>query len=141
MWLGLVYQMRFGNLAHSVIGAMFGYLSLWSIYHLFKLITGKEAMGYGDFKLSGALGSWLDYQAVPLLLFIASISSVLLVRLFVLLTVKHKWQQVLSALATGVKLEQRFKWGKKFAFGPFLIVGFLLTALYYYLSLYIWLDV
>ncbi|MBV8495347.1 MAG: prepilin peptidase [Gammaproteobacteria bacterium] len=48
----------------SVIGALAGYLSLWSVYHLFRLITGKEGMGYGDFKLSAALGAWLGWQAL-----------------------------------------------------------------------------
>ena len=46
----------------SIIGAIAGYLSLWSVYHLFRLLTGKEGMGYGDFKLFAALGAWLGWK-------------------------------------------------------------------------------
>jgi len=68
----------------SVIGAVAGYLSLWSVYHLFKLVTGKEGMGYGDFKLLAALGAWLGWQQLPLVILLsaavgAAVGSVLLV--------------------------------------------------------------
>ena len=57
----------------SVIGAMAGYLILWSIYWAFKLLTGKEGMGYGDFKLLAALGAWLGWQQLPLIVLLSSI--------------------------------------------------------------------
>ena len=52
---------------------MAGYLSLWSVYWLFKLLTGKEGMGYGDFKLLGALGAWLGWQSLPLIILLSSL--------------------------------------------------------------------
>lgn len=72
LWLGLLASLLNGGLFVSpekaIVGAMIGYLSLWSVYWLFKLVTGKEGMGYGDFKLLGALGAWLGAQ--PLLVVI-----------------------------------------------------------------------
>lgn len=76
LWGGLVCAF-FGwfavSLESAVIGAMLGYLSLWSIYWIFKLITGKEGMGYGDFKLLAALGAWLGWQALPGLILTSSL--------------------------------------------------------------------
>ena len=61
----------------SVIGAIAGYLSLWSVYHLFRLLTGKEGMGYGDFKLLAALGAWLGWQMLlPIVLIAAAVGAV-----------------------------------------------------------------
>ncbi|MGI9271718.1 MAG: prepilin peptidase [Woeseiaceae bacterium] len=57
----------------SIVGAMVGYLSLWSVYQVFKLVTGKEGMGYGDFKLLAALGAWLGLQAVPIIILMSAI--------------------------------------------------------------------
>ena len=65
--IGLPVDMR-----SSIIGAVAGYLSLWSVYHLFKLLTGKEGMGYGDFKLLGALGAWLGWQSLPLIILLSA---------------------------------------------------------------------
>jgi leader peptidase (prepilin peptidase) / N-methyltransferase len=65
------------DLRSSVIGAAAGYLSLWSVYQLFKLVTGKEGMGYGDFKLLAALGAWLGWQLLPLVIVLsAAVGSV-----------------------------------------------------------------
>ncbi len=74
LWVGLLLNMNgwFVPLADSVLGAVFGYLSLWSIYHLFKLLTGKEGMGYGDFKLLAALGAWGGWQILPFVIFASS---------------------------------------------------------------------
>jgi len=74
LWAGLAYQLLFQPLMlpSAVIGAMAGYLVLWSFYWLFKLITGKEGMGYGDFKLLAALGAWLGWQWLPLLLILSA---------------------------------------------------------------------
>ena len=60
-------------LPDAVIGAMTGYLSLWSVYWLFKLLTGKEGMGYGDFKLLAALGAWFGWQALPAIILMSSV--------------------------------------------------------------------
>ena len=61
------------SLPDAVIGAMAGYLSLWSVYWLFKLLTGKEGMGYGDFKLLAALGAWVGWQYLPLIILLSSV--------------------------------------------------------------------
>lgn len=67
VWLGLLINCFsvFTSLQNAVIGAMAGYLSLWLIFQAFKLLTGKEGMGYGDFKLLALLGAWLGWQALP----------------------------------------------------------------------------
>ncbi len=74
LWLGLLVNMQatFVPLHTAVIGAMAGYLSLWSIYWLFKLITGKEGMGYGDFKLLAAIGAWLGWSMLPVVILLSS---------------------------------------------------------------------
>jgi leader peptidase (prepilin peptidase)/N-methyltransferase len=75
LWLGLVanYFGLFTDLESAVLGAIGGYLSLWLVYHAFRLATGKEGMGYGDFKLLAALGAWLGWQALPMILLLASL--------------------------------------------------------------------
>ena len=75
LWLGLLFNLSgtFTDLHSAVIGAMAGYLSLWSVYWLFKLVTGKEGMGYGDFKLLGAIGAWLGWQLLPLTILLSSL--------------------------------------------------------------------
>lgn len=75
VWLGLLFNLfgQFSDLTSSVIGAMAGYLVLWSIYHLFRLITGKEGMGYGDFKLLAALGAWMGWQYLPMIVLLSSL--------------------------------------------------------------------
>jgi leader peptidase (prepilin peptidase)/N-methyltransferase len=75
LWLGLLFNLFgvFTDLASAVIGAMAGYLSLWSVYWLFKLIRGKEGMGYGDFKLLGAIGAWLGWQILPIVILFSSL--------------------------------------------------------------------
>nr|WP_206022141.1 A24 family peptidase [Halomonas bachuensis] len=74
LWAGLLYQLLFHPLmlSSAVIGAMAGYLALWSVYWLFKLVTGKEGMGYGDFKLLAALGAWLGWQYLPMVLILSA---------------------------------------------------------------------
>ncbi|CAJ1889564.1 prepilin peptidase [Aeromonas jandaei] len=75
LWGGLLFNLSggFAPLADAVIGAMAGYLVLWSLYWAFKLLTGKEGMGYGDFKLLAALGAWLGWQALPIILLLSSL--------------------------------------------------------------------
>ncbi|CAE6913371.1 Cleaves type-4 fimbrial leader sequence and methylates the N-terminal (generally Phe) residue [Vibrio sp. B1FLJ16] len=65
------------TLQDSVIGAIAGYLCLWSVYWGFKLITGKEGMGYGDFKLLAALGAWLGWQSLPMIILLSSVVGVI----------------------------------------------------------------
>lgn len=74
LWTGIVFNLygAFTTLSGAVLGAIFGYLALWSVYWLFKLITGKEGMGYGDFKLLAALGAWLGWQLLPLMIILSS---------------------------------------------------------------------
>ncbi|HXO65066.1 MAG TPA: A24 family peptidase [Steroidobacteraceae bacterium] len=86
LWIGLtlaLFASRTGgapvpvDLPSSVIGAIGGYVSLWSVYHLFRLLTGKEGMGYGDFKLFAALGAWLGWQMLlPVILIAAAAGAV-----------------------------------------------------------------
>ena len=75
LWAGLLVNLNgvFVPLQTAVIGAMAGYLVLWSVFWLFKLVTGKEGMGYGDFKLLAALGAWLGWTMVPLVLLLSSV--------------------------------------------------------------------
>jgi leader peptidase (prepilin peptidase)/N-methyltransferase len=75
LWLGLALGLApaFVSLQEAVIGAMAGYLSLWLVFHLFRLITGKEGMGYGDFKLFAALGAWMGWQMLPLIILLSSV--------------------------------------------------------------------
>ncbi|MEO5765967.1 MAG: A24 family peptidase, partial [Casimicrobiaceae bacterium] len=75
VWAGLIANMfdLFVPLKTALIGAVAGYLSLWSVYWLFKLIRGKEGMGYGDFKLLAALGAWLGWQMLPLIVLLSSV--------------------------------------------------------------------
>jgi leader peptidase (prepilin peptidase)/N-methyltransferase len=75
LWLGLllsVFEVFSGPHA-SIIGAAAGYLVLWGVYHLFKLVTGKEGMGYGDFKLLALLGAWLGWQTLPVIILLSSL--------------------------------------------------------------------
>src|SRR3989339_945901 len=75
LWAGLLFNLSgtFTNLHSAVLGAIFGYLALWGVYWLFKLATGKEGMGYGDFKLLAALGAWLGWQMLPLIILLSSL--------------------------------------------------------------------
>jgi len=79
LWLGLLVNMNgtFVPLRDAVIGAMAGYLALWSVYWLFKLVTGKEGMGYGDFKLLAALGAWLGWAMLPTIIILSSVVGAL----------------------------------------------------------------
>ena len=75
MWLGLILAMFgvFTDAHSSIIGAAAGYLSLWSFYWIFKWLTGKEGMGYGDFKLFAALGAWFGWQLLPVIILLSSL--------------------------------------------------------------------
>jgi leader peptidase (prepilin peptidase)/N-methyltransferase len=75
LWTGLLLNLggTFADLGSAVIGAAAGYLVLWSVYWGFKLATGKEGMGFGDFKLLAAIGAWLGWQMLPLVVLASSI--------------------------------------------------------------------
>lgn len=75
LWLGLLVNTQgvFTDLHSAVFGAIAGYMVLWSVFWLFKILTGKEGMGYGDFKLLAALGAWMGWQALPLIIILSSL--------------------------------------------------------------------
>ncbi len=112
LWLGLLVNLNatFVPLEEAVIGAAAGYLSLWSIYWLFKLATGKEGMGYGDFKLLAALGAWLGWKMLPVIILLSS----------------------LVGAVVGIALIVLAKRGRDIPipFGPYLAAAGLLTLLY-----------
>jgi leader peptidase (prepilin peptidase) / N-methyltransferase len=94
LWIGLFISLGVSPASHgsvpvdvrsSLIGAMAGYASLWSVYHLFRLLTGKEGMGYGDFKLFAALGAWLGWQMLlPIILIAAAVGALIGIALIAL---------------------------------------------------------
>ena len=109
LWLGIIvnFNQVFIDLESSILGAVFGYLSLWSVYHVFKLVTGKEGMGYGDFKLLAAIGAWGGWQILPFVI----MSSALLGAVF-----GSIWMYVI----------QKNKKGHAIPFGPWLaMAGFI----------------
>ena len=75
LWLGLILSLfpLFADMRAALIGAVAGYLSLWIVYQVFKLVTGKEGMGFGDFKLLALLGAWLGWQALPIVILLSSL--------------------------------------------------------------------
>lgn len=80
MWLGLIVN-YFGILtpfADAFWGAVIGYITLWTVFQVFKLVTGKEGLGYGDFKLLAMLGAWLGWQSLPLIIILSSFAGALL---------------------------------------------------------------
>lgn len=105
LWLGLLFNLNngFTTLNAAVIGAIAGYMILWSIYWAFKLATGKEGMGYGDFKLLAAIGAWFGWQLLPAVILLSS---------------------VLGAII-GISLIVFTKQGREtpMPFGPFLAIG------------------
>ena len=92
VWLGLILNSQeiFTTLESALWGAVFGYLSLWSVYQLFKLTTGKEGMGYGDFKLWAALGAWFGWQVLPIIILLSSLVGAIIGIGMILLRGKDK---------------------------------------------------
>lgn len=80
LWLGLFLSLfgLYTDSNDSIIGAIAGYLILWSVYQLFKLLTGKEGMGYGDFKLLALFGAWLGWQFLPQIILVSSLVGALI---------------------------------------------------------------
>ncbi len=92
LWVGLLFNLSatFVPISTAVVGAMAGYLALWSVYWLFKLVTGKEGMGYGDFKLLAALGAWFGWQALPGIIFLSAVVGAVLGIVFMTVTKRSK---------------------------------------------------
>jgi leader peptidase (prepilin peptidase)/N-methyltransferase len=109
LWAGLIVNFNgmFANLHDAVAGAIAGYLVLWMVHWLFKLVRGVEGMGYGDFKLLAALGAWLGWAALPQIVLIAAVSGAIV---------------GLAATWRG-----RMRFGEPLPFGPFLAAGGALT--------------
>jgi leader peptidase (prepilin peptidase)/N-methyltransferase len=105
LWAGLLLSLSglFTDPRSSLIGAAAGYLSLWTVYHVFRLLTGKEGMGYGDFKLLAALGAWMGWQMLPLVVLLASLVGTL--------------------IGLGLILSRRLQQGVPIAFGPYLAIA------------------
>ena len=80
LWLGLLLSLLgwFTDARSAILGAAFGYLSLWSVFQLFRLATGKEGMGYGDFKLFALFGAWLGWTHLPQILLLSAVSGALI---------------------------------------------------------------
>lgn len=120
LWSGLLINLNgsFTSLPSAVIGAAAGYLSLWSIYWLFKLATGKEGMGYGDFKLLAALGAWMGWSMLPIIILLSSLVGALVGISLMLLTKMSKNKPIpfgpylaaagLIALLWGQQLSQTY---------------------------------
>lgn len=90
LWLGLCLSLFnvFTDAHTSIIGAVAGYTALWAVFHLFKLITGKEGMGYGDFKLLALFGAWLGWQYLPIIILLSSLVGAV-IGLGMIIFVKH----------------------------------------------------
>lgn len=112
LWIGLLLNLNgtFVPLADAVIGAAAGYLSLWCVFWLFRLATGKEGIGYGDFKLLAALGAWLGWTMLPLIVLLSSAIGAIVGLLLILLRGHHR--------------------DKPIPFGPFLALAGLVALLY-----------
>jgi len=112
LWLGIFLSLFdvFVDLETSVIGAMAGYLSLWSVFVLFKLVTGKEGMGHGDFKLLAALGAWLGWKPLFIVILTSSVVG--------------------AIIGIGMILLKRSERGTQIPFGPYLAGAGWMTLLW-----------
>lgn len=112
LWLGLLVNINgtFVSLTDAVIGAAVGYMSLFSVFWLFKLLTGKEGMGFGDFKLLALFGAWLGWQLLPILILMASVVGAI-VGISLIVFKNHKREQAIP-------------------FGPYLAVAGWITLLW-----------
>lgn len=108
LWLGLIFNIPayFTTLSDAVLGAVIGYMSLWIIFQIFRLLTGKEGMGFGDFKLLAALGAWFGVVSLPVLALLASVIGLL--------------------FAVILKVSK----GQPMPFGPYLVISGLVMLLF-----------
>lgn len=102
LWLGLLLSVKpvFADPVAAITGAAVGYLILWSIYWAFKLLTGKEGMGYGDFKLMAALGAWLGWQSLPQVILLSAVVG--------------------AAVGISLMAVRKAEWSSKIPFGPYI---------------------
>jgi Flp pilus assembly protein protease CpaA len=137
LWVGLAFSLLhkpgsglpFPDTTSSVIGAIAGYLSLWSVYWVFKLVTGKEGMGYGDFKLLAALGAWLGWQMLPLVILLSALVGAIVGLAMILFLGRDKQVPIpFGPYLAGAGLIALF-WGQVIRspgsapFGPFILTG------------------
>ncbi len=95
----------------AIIGAAAGYSSLWLVYHAFRLVTGKEGMGYGDFKLFAALGAWLGWKLLPLVILLsAATGAVLGISMIVAARPRSRRPDAVRALSGGGRLARHAVW-------------------------------
>jgi len=94
LWLGLVISLVpiYVSPADAIIGAAAGYMILWLVFQAFKLITGKEGMGFGDFKLLAALGAWLGIAKLPLIILLSSLTGAI-IGIIMMVVFKHQRSQ------------------------------------------------
>lgn len=114
LWLGIIVNMFgiFTDVYSSLLGAIFGYMVLWIVYICFKLLTGKEGMGHGDFKLLAMLGAWLGWQYLPLIIIISSLSG--------------------SIVGLGLILFRSHGKSQPIPFGPYLALGGWISLMFGY---------
>ncbi len=107
LWLGILVNVNgtFVSLRDAVLGAVSGYLFLWSVYWIFKLIFRKEGMGYGDFKMNAAVGAFLGWTALPLVIVVSSVVG------------------VVFGVAQMIAAKGGWRWGFRFHFGPYLAIA------------------
>ncbi|GIU32644.1 type 4 prepilin-like proteins leader peptide-processing enzyme [Shewanella hafniensis] len=112
LWLGLIINLNhtFASPTDAIIGAAAGYLSLWSIFWLFKILTGKEGMGYGDFKLLAVFGAWLGWQMLPLVILLSSLVG--------------------AVVGITMIISRRLKQGNPIPFGPYIAAAGWIALLY-----------
>ncbi|MBC3930984.1 prepilin peptidase [Undibacterium curvum] len=112
LWLGMLLSLTgaFSSPAASVLGAVAGYLSLWLVFHLYRLLTGKEGFGYGDFKMLAALGAWLGWQMLPLIILLSSLVG--------------------SVVGITLILLSKMGFETKLSFGPYLAMAGLIAMLW-----------
>ncbi|MBI3730292.1 MAG: prepilin peptidase [Burkholderiales bacterium] len=102
MWLGLLLNAYGGfvTLKDAVLGAIIGYLSLWSVYWIYKLIRGREGFGYGDFKLLAAFGAWMGWSMLPVIILLSTLVG--------------------SVIGIAQIVSKKFGWESEIPFGPYL---------------------
>jgi leader peptidase (prepilin peptidase)/N-methyltransferase len=102
VWFGLILSLFgvFAGSADAIIGAVAGYLTLWTVFHVFRLLTGKEGMGYGDFKLLAVFGAWLGWASLPQILLLSALTG--------------------AVVGVGLIISGRHARGEPMPFGPFI---------------------
>ncbi|MBV1774896.1 A24 family peptidase [Burkholderiaceae bacterium DAT-1] len=109
VWLGLIFNINgtFTSLTHAVIGAIAGYMTLWTVYWVHHLLTGREGMGYGDFKLLAAIGAWFGWMALPQVILLSSVTG--------------------AILGIILMLGEKLGWQTRLPFGPYLALAAICT--------------